>query len=422
MSSIILGPLLGEGIYGSVYKIKDKPYAIKYIMSDKYGLDQLGELTNLKLFDHPNILKCVDFTISTKELGIILPLAQGDMSQLSELCGDVVKHSVITEWFFQLISAIHFLHKNNFYHCDIKLENTLFIDGNVVLSDLGLLGKKTVDTEDVCQTYTSPQLMYRRDKTTHILKNKKIFVLPSNEYQDDIWALGLTLYLMIPDIKDLIGSELPSMDKFISDRENLLIKSRVPAKYIPLLLILLDPIPENRSLNLLSLLSLDLFKTKKNFVDGLMVNVDNSRPVVFGNDIDKKKFLHVLTLVMDIGDFKRSFYGADIQACDLLYRTYEFIKPALKTKTDILNYVKTLIIIVFKSNNKQNLINVAINAAMIKTEVKVVNWTDGHLSRTNISDFIDIAKYQTFIDWLMENPDKYEQYNLAKLTQIINDI
>lgn len=143
METPMLGELLGKGTFGKVYRIKDNKQAIKYVTSDKItGLSELGELANLKRFDHPYILKCEGFTINRYKLGIILSLASGDIHDTIDKCKDRITHVVLTEWFYQIISAVYFLHKNGFYHCDIKPQNILFIHDKVVLADLGLLGKK----------------------------------------------------------------------------------------------------------------------------------------------------------------------------------------------------------------------------------------------------------------------------------------
>lgn len=161
MSGIVLGKQLGKGSYGTVYKIEGQDRAIKYIKSSgSTGLKELGELNNLKRFDHPNILKCLEFIVDSKQLSIILPFATSDMLKASDNRNDVQ----LTKWFYQIISAVHFMHANSFYHCDIKPANILLVNGNAVLADMGLVGKKNITTDDVCQSYTSPQLLYRREK------------------------------------------------------------------------------------------------------------------------------------------------------------------------------------------------------------------------------------------------------------------
>lgn len=81
--------------------------------------------------------------------------------------------------------------------------------------------------------------------------NDYVFELPSNEYQDDVWALGQTFYLMCPDVIDNLGVNFEGYDEFILDPEGVLLNSNIPHIYIPLLLMLLDPVAENRSFNLL---------------------------------------------------------------------------------------------------------------------------------------------------------------------------
>lgn len=425
MSGIVLERQLGKGTYGVVYKIAGQDRAIKYIKSSgSSGLKELGELNNLKRFNHPNLLKCLGFTVDAKQLGIILPLATGDMIKASDVRND----AQLTKWFYQIISAVHFMHANSFYHCDIKPANILLVNGDAVLSDMGLVGKKDISTNDVCQSYTSPQLLYRREKSIiesqgnafvfpRSILNDYVFELPSNEYQDDIWALGQTFYLMCPDVIDDLGIKFEGYDEFILDSEGVLKGSNIPPIYIPLLLMLLDPLPQNRSFNLLQVLSLDLFKDKNALIDGEMVVVHNPRPVKFSNVIKVREFKVLITKIV-----RRSLYDIKdfiIQTIDLLYRTYEF---ALEHSFEMENYIYALIMIILKINNKRDLIDFPVTIDMKEIERLLLKFTDGHLSRVIISDLILPSKYFTFLKWLMENPDRYEQVSVNKLAQIIDDI
>lgn len=426
MSGIVLERQLGKGSYGVVYKIAGQDRAIKYIKSSvNSGLKELGELNNLKRFDHPNILKCFGFTVDSKQLGIILPLATGDMVKASSIRDD----AQLTKWFYQIISAVHFMHANSFYHCDIKPANILLVNGNAVISDMGLVGKKNINTDDVCQSYTSPQLLYRREKSQiesqgnafafpRSILNTLVFELPSNEYQDDIWALGQTFYLMCPHVIDNLGRNFEGYDKFILDPVRVFQESTIPDIYIHLLLMLLDPVAENRSFNLLQVLTLDLFKDKKALIDGEMVVVHNRRPVKFTDDI-KAKFTVLIAKIMNM--FNRSNYNIGdfiIQAIDLLYRTYEF---AVENLFKMDHYIHALIIIILKINNKRDLIDFQVTIDMKEIELLILKFTDGHLSRVIISDLILPSKYITFIKWVMENPERYEQVTVNTLAQIIED-
>ena len=405
------GKLLGSGTYGKVYKVYGKPLAIKHIKTSSTGLQELGELNYLKMFKHPYLLHCVDFGIYNG-LAITLPLASGDMFDIMKKCGGTIKTVVIVEWFFQLISAVHFLHKNNFYHCDIKIENVLFINDHIVLADLGLVGKRGV-TPIACQTIVSPQRF--KIKKNAGLVNQAIFNLPSDEFQDDIWALGMTLYDMIPGTTR-IGADKISIDGFISNPEKALLYNKVPPIYMPLLLILLNPLPHKRSLNLISLLSLDIFKGRKNLVDGTLVHVPTKTPVVFGKPDIKQKFMDVFKITSAICSHVDKVFA--IQIYDLLYRTYEFVKPTSKNARD---YVDTLFILVCKVNGL-DFLGLVVTPAIKELEKRIVIHTDGHLTRTNISDLIAPARYKTFISWLSSHPDEYENHSTDTLAKIINSI
>lgn len=434
---------LGSGTYGKVYKIRDKKgtiYALKKIESGIQGLKELGELTNLKRFDHPNIIKCMGFTVDKSgvtnkiSLGIILPLGIDMYKIRISRChiGDVL----LTEWFYQLISAVNFMHRNGFYHCDIKPENILLVGDQLKLADLGLVGKKDLK-QSICQSYPSPQLLLKRESPIpQNLVNIDVFRLESTEYQDDVWAIGQTFYVMLPYnwdyfypkgqfAKGQVVKYLPTFDAYISDWKYML-PSAIPQnyqKYLPLLTKLLDPIPKNRDFSLSSLLDLDIFKLdttkeRKTLVDGTMAIVNNQHPVVFFTDSQKDDFKNILLKLLDRFTGVKS--DLPIQACDLLYRTYQPALQIIKSGAcTIENYIKTLEMVVLKINNR-TLNDITINEQMKIIELQIIDWTFGNLSRIIISDYIAPDKYPVFLRWLRENFDKYENLSLPVLAQTIN--
>ena len=91
------------------------------------------------------------------------------------------------KYFKQVVEGIAYCHSKNICHRDVKLENILVDDkGKVKLIDFGFSAKCNENSKltTVCGTppYMSPELAAR---------------MPYNGMSADIWALGVSLYLML---------------------------------------------------------------------------------------------------------------------------------------------------------------------------------------------------------------------------------
>ena len=405
-STIPLGKFLGQGTYGKVYEVDvmGKKMALKKIDSDTYeGLQEIGELVYLRMLDHPNIIHCDAFTVAKEGLGIVLPLANRDLQ--GELSMKKHSHNDIIKWMYQILSAVHFLHKNGYFHCDIKPQNILMVGDDAIVADLGLLGDKH-QAGNACQSLASPQRMYQNSRSiaSPIIAKKK-----TNEYKDDIWAIGMTFYMMIMHDYPFPFSGYPIF--YMKDPETYLRDKKLPEPYMTMMLRLLHPDPDERGFNLLELLTLPIFSSYHNYVNGTIIKVDNKRPVLFDatlTQVFKKAIKMVIAEYID-GTIKAITTANTI---DLLYRIYEMIP---KSKQEFENYFNTCLYIsqkLFKNNPNTAFLNKM-------AEVNIMKWTDGFITRDLILSYISEDQYPIFFDWIAENPEKYEQYSLETLAIVI---
>ena len=132
--------LLGQGAYGSVYKVKRKGTgtreiirALKEISKKSMNVSQesVNEIRNeievLKNIDHPNIMKIFEFFEDDKNIYLINEFCGG-----GDVAGMNDKYGPFPEIFlkyimFQIFLAISFLHSNQVVHGDIKRENIAFV-------------------------------------------------------------------------------------------------------------------------------------------------------------------------------------------------------------------------------------------------------------------------------------------------------
>jgi len=84
---------------------------------------------------------------------------------------------------YDIASGLYFLHKNLYHHCDIKMDNIVYIDNRAVIIDFSLLG---TEESDICNTsYMRPPDLFNKKATPNILMKA------------DSWALGCIIYQII---------------------------------------------------------------------------------------------------------------------------------------------------------------------------------------------------------------------------------
>jgi serine/threonine protein kinase len=90
--------------------------------------------------------------------------------------------------FFKMLKAVQFMHKYHIAHRDIKLENTLvnLAKRDLVVSDLGFSTFIPLDDKIVLEGRTG----------TECYMAPELFTKMANPFKGDIYALGISLYMM----------------------------------------------------------------------------------------------------------------------------------------------------------------------------------------------------------------------------------
>ena len=155
---------LGEGAFGSVFKVKRKHSgtreiirALKEIYKEALNenLQSEEELKNeievLKNLDHPNIMKIYEFYEDEKNIYLINEFCGGgDIAGLNDKYGNFPE-ILVKYVMFQVFLAISFLHSNKVVHADIKRENIAFvhIDENKDKKDIDKFFKEFFKDKDI---------------------------------------------------------------------------------------------------------------------------------------------------------------------------------------------------------------------------------------------------------------------------------
>jgi len=198
--------VLGRGATGEVrlgFRIPDlHRVAIKIIckrtnstISSKEASQVLNEVKILQSVSHPCVINLEDVIDTQDFLFIVLELAEG-----GELFDKIIERTKMNEveaklHFFQIASAIKYLHSKNICHRDLKPENVLLCtvdDANpiVKITDMGL--SKLVDLGTVLKTFCgTPQYIAPEVVTSAGLQDSTYTM------KVDCWSLGVILYILL---------------------------------------------------------------------------------------------------------------------------------------------------------------------------------------------------------------------------------
>ncbi len=190
---------LGEGSYGIVYEVEDKDSGNIYADKMSSSTPDLNELDILCKIDHPHVLQAVDFYYASSDSSfhIILPKADKDLDNYSEiknvLKGNLTLNEAI-KMIYEIISAVSFLHKLGYFHCDVKPGNILMFGNKPVLSDFGWTYFLGYNTDEVCgtTTFTSPECVTPKLSSTLTPYNKSC-----EQIKADIYSLGSTFFYLL---------------------------------------------------------------------------------------------------------------------------------------------------------------------------------------------------------------------------------
>ncbi|XP_072340245.1 phosphorylase b kinase gamma catalytic chain, skeletal muscle/heart isoform-like isoform X2 [Scyliorhinus torazame] len=199
----VIGRGVSSVVQRCVHKVTGMEYAVKIIEVTAEGMspDQLDEVRRstqkeieiLKVVSgHPSIITLIDFFTSETVTFLVF-----DLMKRGELF-DYLTHKVVLSEketrnvMRELLEAIHYLHKLNIVHRDIKTENILLDDQvHVRLSDFGFACHLRHDEKlrDLCGTpgYLAPELLICSMDENHAGYGKEV----------DMWSAGVVMYTLL---------------------------------------------------------------------------------------------------------------------------------------------------------------------------------------------------------------------------------
>lgn len=163
---------LGDGTYGSVWKAVNRQtnevVAIKKMKRKYYSWEecvQHREVKSLRKMNHPCIVKLKEVIRENDELFFVFEFLECNIYHLIKDRDKYLPESRIRNWSYQILQGLNYIHKNGFFHRDMKPENILVTGDRVKIADFGLareIRSRPPYTEYVStRWYRAPEVLLR---------------------------------------------------------------------------------------------------------------------------------------------------------------------------------------------------------------------------------------------------------------------
>jgi len=211
-----IGATLGKGTFGKVkygeHILTGTKVAMKVLNRRQIkNLDIVEkikrEITNLKLFRHPHIIKLYQVISTPTDIFMIMEYAcGGELFEYIKSKGKL-KEGEARKFFQQIISGVDYCHRHMVVHRDLKPEN-LLLDHNrhVKIADFGL-SNIMVDGEFLRTSCGSPN--YAAPEVI----SAKLYAGP----EVDVWSCGIILYALLCGTLPFDDEHVPSLYRKIKE-------------------------------------------------------------------------------------------------------------------------------------------------------------------------------------------------------------
>jgi len=255
-----IGKRLGEGGNAEVFESvtpEGRPVAVKIIRPNQNiletkGIKDFNELDLLLRVKHPFINSPLDFRLlEDGTVQIVLPMGRSFYDLIrdkdKEFLKSIAQRATLC---YQIGSAVLFLHQNQIYHCDLKEENCLIVDGVAKLSDLGgsfYLQSGRYEGSCGMTSFMAPPEM---NPVRVVVKNKSEYKVDRKAplvraQKTEIWTLGIVFYFILSGGR-LFPEDVEAVKKKNPSAKNpgrIIIMKYIPAAWQGLQLRMLEPDP-----------------------------------------------------------------------------------------------------------------------------------------------------------------------------------
>jgi predicted Ser/Thr protein kinase len=195
---------IGQGGMGKVYEVNhihlSRRFALKIISNTVAETDEARELFYREArfasaMAHPNITSVVDFGEDEK-VGMFMVMEFVDGEPLHRILFREKRLSIkkACEIVLQVAEALHYIHKQNVVHCDIKTEN-------ILIHEEDLEGKRTKMVAKLldfglARPLTGPRASTSLSGTPHYVAPERIRGEPASP-SSDVYGVGILLYELL---------------------------------------------------------------------------------------------------------------------------------------------------------------------------------------------------------------------------------
>lgn len=212
----VLGEIIGEGSYAKVREAMDsitnRKVAIKILARRKLRRLPAGEsavkkeVEVLSKLRHVNIVEHIDyFAIEEKEkIYIVLEYVGGGTLQglIERATNGIMPRRQAQLIFRQLLAAVEYIHSRNVVHCDIKPDNLMFtIEGVLKMTDFGVAEEIGLESDYRALTQSGGSPAFQPPEV-------KAGGNATSPVKIDIWAIGITLYIMATGKYPFLGTNI----------------------------------------------------------------------------------------------------------------------------------------------------------------------------------------------------------------------
>lgn len=184
---------IGAGTYGKIYQSLNARFAIKVI---KDIASFLRELNAYSSFSHPCIMKPVAWScrlfdsVCDSEIGsndmffLVMPLGS-DLWRAYRKSRCISLAQIVVD----AVSAVAFLNANGIAHCDIKMQNFVFLNGRATLLDFGIASPIIVGHGGV-------GYLGGHDNYAGWYRDPEHIIGDYNDVRSEVYALGMSIYCL----------------------------------------------------------------------------------------------------------------------------------------------------------------------------------------------------------------------------------
>lgn len=177
---------LGDGTYGSVLRAQHHTtgeiVAIKKFKQKYRSWEEcmkLREITSLRKLIHPNIVKLKEVIREKDELHLVFEHMESNLYEFTKGRTKMLPESKVRNVMYQIVQGLHHVHKNGYFHRDMKPENVLVRGEAIKLADFGLA--REIRARPPFTDYVSTR-WYRAPE---VLLRSSVYNSPL-----DLWACG----------------------------------------------------------------------------------------------------------------------------------------------------------------------------------------------------------------------------------------